>query len=29
MIAHALALAGFGAVLVLSITSIIITLKGN
>jgi len=29
MIAHALATVGFGAVLVLSITAIIITLKGN
>ena len=29
MIAHALATAGFAAVLLLSITSIIITLKGN
>jgi hypothetical protein len=29
MIAHALALAGFAAVLLLSITAIIITLKGN
>lgn len=29
MIAHVLALAGFAAVLALSITSIIITLKGN
>jgi len=29
MIAHALATVGFAAVLVLAITSIIITLKGN
>ena len=29
MIAHALIIAGFAAVLALSITSIIITLKGN